>query len=81
MKILILIFAEVLGLYGASGRNAHGTAIITGLFLPSGLIVALIMNTQAATASVGLLPHPITASLTFSPSAHNFRDHTSNGLG
>ena len=81
MKILILIFAEVLGLYGASGRNVYGTAIITGLFLPSGLIVALIMNTQAATASVWLLSHPITASLTFSPSAHDFREHTSNGFG
>ena len=32
----------------------HGTSIIIGLFLPSGLIVALIMNTQAATASVGV---------------------------
>jgi len=39
------------------------------------------MNTQAATASVGLLSHPITASLTFFPSARDFREHTSNGFG
>jgi len=51
------------------------------IFLLSGLIVALIMNTQAATASVGLFSHPMTASLTSCPSAHNFREHTSNGVG
>ena len=39
------------------------------------------MNTQAATATVGLPSHLITASLTLSPSAHNFRKHTSNGVG
>jgi len=53
-KILILIFAEVLGLYGASSRYARGTTLIQ-VFVLSGLIVALIMNTQAANASVGPL--------------------------
>jgi hypothetical protein len=50
-------------------------------FLLSGLIVALIMNTQAATASVGLLSHPMTVLLTCCSSAHKFREHTSNGVG
>jgi len=27
IKILILIFAEVLGLYGASNSHVHGTAL------------------------------------------------------
>ena len=51
-KILILIFAEVLGLYGTSSRCANMNCLQT--FVLSGLIVALIMNTAAAGASVGL---------------------------
>ena len=54
LQILILIFAEVLGLYGASSFRPWARLAKADFEHLLGLIVALIMNTKATSSGVAV---------------------------